>query len=170
MTEATARREDDAVTGFGGFVRIEQPTRIGHNPRFGQRIAIGLSAAMSFNAGKALREAEGRLRPRCFGGSAKTPRDYTSCRTCAASLPAMRMAGERRPDGADRGEIENPGRIPGGRGGSGVYEATLEERMPEIKNFSYANDPLDDLDASLSSKRLGAFLQIAGGDQPVAGT
>lgn len=131
-----ARREDDAVTGFYGFVRIERPTRIIRNPRFGQRIAIGPPAAMSFNAGKALREAAGRLRPRCFGGSANTPRDYTSCGTCAALLPVMRMAGEGRPGGADRGKIENPGRIPGGRGGSGVYEANLVERMPEVKNFS----------------------------------
>ena len=38
-------------------------------------------------------------------------------------------------------QIENPGRIPGGRGGSGVYKANMAERSPGVKNFTYAKAP-----------------------------
>lgn len=60
---------------------------------------------------------------------------------------------------------ENPGRMPGGRGGSGVYEVNMAEGTPDVKRFSYRDDFLDELEASLSRERLGTYLHATGGDR-----
>lgn len=57
IAEALARGEDVTVAGFGRFARTDRPAREGHNPRTGERIAIGPSAGVSFKAGKALEDA-----------------------------------------------------------------------------------------------------------------
>ena len=36
-----------------------------------------------------------------------------------------------------------------------MYKANMAERRPSVKNFSYADDLLDELEASLSRARLG---------------
>ena len=56
IAEVLARGEDVAGTGFGWFARTERPAREGRNPRTGERIAIGPSSEVSFNAGKALKD------------------------------------------------------------------------------------------------------------------
>ena len=41
----------------------------------------------------------------------------------------------------------------------------MAERRPSVKNFSYADDLLDELEASLSRARLGTYLDATGGDR-----
>ena len=44
----------------------------------------------------------------------------------------------------------------------------MVERKPEVKNFSYAEDVLDELEASLSHERLGTYLDASEGDREAA--
>ena len=55
--EAVARGEAVTVPGFGRFAAKSRPAREGRNPRTGEPIAIGPSTAVSFRAGKGLKEA-----------------------------------------------------------------------------------------------------------------
>ena len=57
IAEALARGDDVTIVGFGRFSRTGRPAREGRNPRTGERIAIGPSAGVSFNAGKPLKDA-----------------------------------------------------------------------------------------------------------------
>ena len=41
----------------------------------------------------------------------------------------------------------------------------MAERRPDVKNFSYADDLLDGLEASLSRERLGTYLDATRGDR-----
>ena len=41
----------------------------------------------------------------------------------------------------------------------------MTEHRPGVKEFSYTDDLLDELEASLSRERLGTYLDAAGGDQ-----
>jgi hypothetical protein len=41
----------------------------------------------------------------------------------------------------------------------------MAERRPDVKDFSYTDDLLDELEASLSRERLGTYLDAAGGDR-----
>ena len=57
IAEALAHGEDITVVGFGRFSRKSRPAREGRNPRTGEPVVIGPSAAVFFKAGKALKEA-----------------------------------------------------------------------------------------------------------------
>ena len=57
IVEALARGEIVTVPGFGRFAAKSRPARTGRNPRTGEPIAIGPSTAVSFRAGKGLKEA-----------------------------------------------------------------------------------------------------------------
>jgi len=46
-----------------------------------------------------------------------------------------------------------------------VYGANMAKRAPDVKKFSYTDDLLDELEASLSRERLGTYLDAAGGDR-----
>ena len=46
-----------------------------------------------------------------------------------------------------------------------MYKANIAERSPGVKNFTYADDLLDELEAALSRERLGAYLDATGGDR-----
>ena len=55
--------------------------------------------------------------------------------------------------------------MPGGRGGSGVYEANMVDRELGVKPFSYTDETLDELETALSRARLSTYLDAAGGDR-----
>ena len=63
---------------------------------------------------------------------------------------------------------QNPGRIPNGRGGSGVHGETMVDRDSRVKLFSYTNEILDELETSLSPERLRTYLQAARGNRQEA--
>ena len=46
-----------------------------------------------------------------------------------------------------------------------MYKANMTERRLGVKDFSYTDDLLDELEASLSRERLGTYLDAAGGDR-----
>ena len=54
---ALAHREDTEVAGFGRFAPANRPASEGSNRRTGECIAAGPSAAVSFRASKALKDA-----------------------------------------------------------------------------------------------------------------
>ena len=55
--ETLARGKIIAITGFGRFAWKSRPAHQGQNPRTGESIVNAVSNAVSFRAGKALREA-----------------------------------------------------------------------------------------------------------------
>ena len=57
ITEALARGEEIALTGFGSFSITDRPARQGRNPRTGEAKEIPASKAPKFQAGKKLKEA-----------------------------------------------------------------------------------------------------------------
>lgn len=57
VTQALARGEEVAFTGFGTFAVSHRAARQGINPRTGEKIQIGASKAPKFRAGKALKDA-----------------------------------------------------------------------------------------------------------------
>ena len=46
-----------------------------------------------------------------------------------------------------------------------MYKPNMAERRPDVKDFSYTDDLLDELEAWLSRERLGTYLDAAGGDR-----
>lgn len=54
--EALGNGDTVTVTGFGTFSTKSRPARTGRNPRTGESVAIAASKALSFKAGKALRD------------------------------------------------------------------------------------------------------------------
>lgn len=61
--------------------------------------------------------------------------------------------------------MRNPGRIPGGRGGSRVHEINMACGEAGVKGFSWTGGELDALEAALSRERLRTYLDAAGGDR-----
>ena len=57
IANALASGETVTITGFGAFSTRSRPARTGRNPRTGETIAIAASTALSFKAGKTLRDA-----------------------------------------------------------------------------------------------------------------
>ena len=66
------------------------------------------------------------------------------------------------------GEKQNPGRIPEGRGGSGVYTTSVARQREAVNTWSWPEELLDDLEASFSRERLGTYLTVAQGDREQA--
>ena len=54
--EALAKEEAVRIAGFGTFVTRRRSARTGRNPRTGESVPIAASKALSFKAGKALRD------------------------------------------------------------------------------------------------------------------
>lgn len=54
--DALAREETVSIAGFGTFTTKRRPSRMGRNPRTGEKITIAASKVASFKAGKALRD------------------------------------------------------------------------------------------------------------------
>ena len=75
-----------------------------------------------------------------------------------------------RPNRHDRvwGANTNPGRIPFGRGGSGVYTMNIEDGRREVNDFCYTDKILDDLEVCLSHERLSTYLAAADRDREMA--
>ena len=73
-----------------------------------------------------------------------------------------------QPDRHSKLEKRNPGRIPSGRGGSGVHEIRMTDRKPSVKPFSYTDKILDQLEQSLSPERLVTYLDAVEGDREQA--
>ena len=63
------------------------------------------------------------------------------------------------------GEKQNPGRIPKGRGGSGVYTTSVARQREAVNTWSWREELLDDLEASFSPERLDTYLAVAQGDR-----
>jgi DNA-binding protein HU-beta len=57
ITDALAKGETVALSGFGSFVTKARAARTGRNPRTGESIAIPASRAPTFKAGKGLKDA-----------------------------------------------------------------------------------------------------------------
>lgn len=57
ITNALSRGEAVALVGFGSFSVSERAARTGRNPQTGAAIQIAASKAVSFKAGKALKDA-----------------------------------------------------------------------------------------------------------------
>lgn len=57
ITNALARGESVSLVGFGSFNVSERAAREGRNPQTGATIQIAASKAVSFKAGKALKDA-----------------------------------------------------------------------------------------------------------------
>ena len=70
-----------------------------------------------------------------------------------------------QPDRCPKPQKRNPGRIPHGRGGSGVHEIRMADRKPDVKLFFYTDEILDQLELWLSSERLTTCLDAVGGDR-----
>jgi integration host factor subunit beta len=62
MTEALRAGERIELRGFGCFAIKSRPARIGRNPRTGAPVPLPQRAAISFSAGKELRERLNRVR------------------------------------------------------------------------------------------------------------
>ena len=60
IPEALARGEKVSIAGFATFATRSRPARRGRNPATGESIAIAASTALSFKAGKTLRDAVNR--------------------------------------------------------------------------------------------------------------
>ena len=70
-----------------------------------------------------------------------------------------------RLDHRSKPEKQNPGRIPSGRGGSGVHRTIMVSNRPDVKPFSYTEEILDQLELSLSPERLMTYRDAVGGDR-----
>ena len=57
VAETLAQGGDIRLTGFGSFEVVEQPARIGRNPRTGEEIAIAASKTPKFRPGAVLKAA-----------------------------------------------------------------------------------------------------------------
>ena len=57
VAETLAQGGDIRLTGFGSFEVVEQPARIGRNPRTGEEIPIAASRAPKFRPGAVLKAA-----------------------------------------------------------------------------------------------------------------
>ena len=57
VAETLAQGGDIGLTGFGSFEVVEQPARIGRNPRTGEEIAIAASKTPKFRPGAVLKAA-----------------------------------------------------------------------------------------------------------------
>lgn len=66
--------------------------------------------------------------------------------------------------------IKNPGRIPRGRGGIRGVQVEYDRQRQNVnpKTFSYSDDILDELEATLSRERLGTYLRETDGDREKA--
>ena len=58
--------------------------------------------------------------------------------------------------------MRTPGAYRVAEAGPRVCQANMAKRRPSVKNFSYADDLLDELEASLSRERLGTYLDAWG--------
>ncbi len=63
LTQALKAGERIELRGFGCFVVKSRPARIGRNPKTGAPVALPRRVAVSFAAGKELRERINRARP-----------------------------------------------------------------------------------------------------------
>ena len=66
------------------------------------------------------------------------------------------------------GKKQNPGRIPEGRGGSGVYTPTVAQQRERVNTRSWPDDLLDDLEVSFSRERLSTYLTVTQGNREKA--
>lgn len=57
VAEALVKGEDVALAGFGAFKVKDRAARTGRNPQTGETIDIPASKAISFKAGKGLKDA-----------------------------------------------------------------------------------------------------------------
>lgn len=57
ITNALAKGEEVAISGFGNFLVKERTARAGVNPRTGQKIQIAETMTPKFRAGKGLKAA-----------------------------------------------------------------------------------------------------------------
>ncbi|KCX14488.1 DNA-binding protein HU [Acinetobacter pittii] len=57
VTKALAAGEDVALIGFGTFSVKERAARTGRNPKTGEEIQIAAAKALTFKAGKGLKDA-----------------------------------------------------------------------------------------------------------------
>lgn len=57
ISEALSNGEDVAIAGFGTFKVKDRAARMGRNPQTGETIQIAASKAISFKAGKTLKDA-----------------------------------------------------------------------------------------------------------------
>lgn len=57
ITNALAQGEPVKISGFGSFEIKERPARTVRNPRTGEEMAVPASRAVTFKAGKKLKEA-----------------------------------------------------------------------------------------------------------------
>ncbi|MBF0602149.1 MAG: HU family DNA-binding protein [Nitrospirae bacterium] len=57
ITNALKSGDDVNVPGFGSFSTRERASRMGHNPRTGEKIQIPASRLVKFKAGKRLKDA-----------------------------------------------------------------------------------------------------------------
>ena len=51
------KTKEVALTGFGSFKVVDKPAREGRNPKTGEKIKIAAKKAVSFKAGKGLKES-----------------------------------------------------------------------------------------------------------------
>ena len=58
--------------------------------------------------------------------------------------------------------MHDPGRIPGGRGGSGVYKAKVVDRETGVKTLSHTDEILGELERTLSRKRSRIICSLPG--------
>lgn len=56
MTETLARGERVEIRGFGSFGTVHRPSRIGRNPRTGDKVEVRAKTRPHFKAGKEMRE------------------------------------------------------------------------------------------------------------------
>ena len=57
ITNALAKGEEVAISGFGNFLVKRRTARVGVNPRTGQKIQINETKTPKFRAGKGLKAA-----------------------------------------------------------------------------------------------------------------
>ena len=93
ITTAVAAGERVTLTGFGTFERVERPARTGRNPRTGDPLEIGPSAAPRFHPGAALRAAVAGTAVGTAAGATRaapptTPPSSRGSRAAAASAPS----------------------------------------------------------------------------------
>lgn len=133
-----------------GFVRRTQ-----------RRLSHGGKATNSYDLGglvKRLRELEPEFR--------EVEEKARAARRAVSRPRHKRNQSEGRREPAWREPVkQNPGRIPRGRGGSGVYEENMVDRGAGVKSFLYTEEAIEEIEASLSRERLGTYLDAAGGDR-----
>lgn len=57
ITKALSRGEEVSVAGFGTFRAVKVASRMGHNPKTGEKLQIPASVKPKFKVGKALKDA-----------------------------------------------------------------------------------------------------------------